>query len=144
MKTYYIIPSPNDKLASPKELCVKGLFKRDYLGFHYATDGLMVPKKIEALFGYDVYHGYTCKQKGIGVVCPAVIVDENGNNTNWILKRILRTRRNKVKLYSIMYNVKYKTMKEEQVHLPTFMAKQKFWTDPRIPISFTIRQEMTK
>jgi len=35
IRCYNTVPSPGDKLASPKEVSVKGLLKRDYVGEWY-------------------------------------------------------------------------------------------------------------
>lgn len=61
----------------------------------------------EDLFGYDVYWLYMCPANQYlhrVVICPAVIVDDDGDRTGLILLRILRTRCASPELWMLVWN----------------------------------------
>ena len=147
-RVFNCFPLHDDKLCIPKDVAKKGLLKRAYeaeLEYTYQTsDGNEELKSVEFLFGYDVYHGYACASKQTAYLCPAKVKDIKGNDTNWILKRIWRTRCNLEKLWFVMYNTEFKTIQLFKENISTYMDKQRWWPDPSEPIAPIDRMAMSR
>lgn len=125
-----------DKLNGSEAMAKAWLMRKNYNGEKYLCkiENIWREKKVEDLAGYDVYHVYVCIHKKVVYFANAWIVDKNGQKTNFILKRILRTRCNTPKLWIVLFDVTTGGCEIIQKHLPTYFESMGWWTHPDLDL----------